>query len=337
MTTRGSCRVHGLKNEALIVAPHAVSGLSSVALASVLDQSVDCVKLIGLDGNIRYMNGNGICAMEIDDFCAVEGQPWADLWPDEARQAIIGSYPQAATGQTVRFRAFCPTAKGSPRWWDVTVSPVTDNAGDHAGYLSVSRDITETETAREALEIAAAEMKHRLKNTYSMIGSLLIGFAKGNADNEAFAHEMAERMGALSTAQELFVSDEVPLELDRLIPALVTPFDQPACPVTIERLSSSIVDQGQANAIALVIGELAVNSAKHGALHHGGNVHVSAVEELESLTILWVERSNQPVLARDRTGGQGLRLMERIVRARRGIIAYDWDDSGLSVRLTFRG
>ena len=325
-----------MKNKALIVALHAVSGLSSVALASVLDQSVDCVKLIGLDGSIRYMNGNGICAMEIDDFCAVEGQPWADLWPDEARQAILGAYPQAATGQTARFRAFCPTAKGSPRWWDVTVSPVTDNAGYHAGYLSVSRDITETETAREALEIAAAEMKHRLKNTYSMIGSLLIGFAKGNADNEAFAHDMAERMGALSTAQALFVSDEVPLELQRLIPALVAPFDQPACPVTIERLSSSIVDQGQANAIALVMGELAVNSAKHGALHHGGNVHVSAVEEAESLTILWAERSNRPVEARDRAGGQGLRLMERIVRARRGIIAYDWVDSGLSVRLTFQ-
>jgi hypothetical protein len=29
-------------------------------------------------------------------------------------------------------------------------------------------------------------------------------------------------------------------------------------------------------------------------------------------------------------------LMERIVRAQRGIIAYDWEESGLSVRLTFR-
>lgn len=86
------------KDENLIIAPSAVSGLSSVALASVLDQSVDCVKLIGLNGDIRYMNGNGLCAMEIDDFCAVEGQSWADLWPDEARQAIIGAYPEAATG-----------------------------------------------------------------------------------------------------------------------------------------------------------------------------------------------------------------------------------------------
>lgn len=324
-----------LKDEALIIAPSAVSGLSSVALASVLDQSVDCVKLIGLDGDIRYMNGNGLCAMEIDDFCAVEGQAWADLWPDEARQAIMGAYPQAASGQTVRFRAFCPTAKGSPRWWDVTVSPVTDDSGRHAGYLSVSRDITDTENVREALEIAAAEMKHRLKNTYSMIGSLLIGFAKGNADNEAFASEMAERMGALSTAQALFVSDNVPLELDRLIPALVAPFDRATCPVTIERVSSSIADRGQADAIALVMGELAVNSAKHGALHHGGSLHVTAVEDPGRLTILWVESSNEPVRAHDRSGGQGLRLMERIVRARRGIIAYDWEASGLSVRLTF--
>jgi hypothetical protein len=99
-------------NEALIVAPHAVSGLSSVALASVLDQSVDCVKLINLDGNIQYMNGNGLCAMEIDDFCAVEGQPWADLWPDEARQAIIW-FLSAGSDRTNRtIQGILPDCKG---------------------------------------------------------------------------------------------------------------------------------------------------------------------------------------------------------------------------------
>lgn len=217
----------------------------------------------------------------------------------------------------------------------MTVSPVTDDSGSHAGYLLVSRDSTETETARESLEIAAAEMKYRLKNTYSIIGSLLIGFAKGNVENEVFASDMAERMRALSMAQALFVSDDVPLEMDRLIPALVAPFDRATCPVTIEHVSSSIVDRGQAEAIALVMGELAVNSAKHGALHHGGSLYVTAVEDPGSLTILWVEFSNEPVREHDRSGGQGLRLMERIVRARRGIIAYDWEASGLSVRLTF--
>lgn len=317
-------------------APSAVSGLSSIALAAVLEQSVDCVKLVTLAGTIQWMNLNGLCGMDIDHFEQIEGRPWDELWPEEARQMILGSYPQAALGQTIRFNAFCPTLKGIPKWWDVAVSPVTDQTGSHAGYLTVSRDITETETVREALEIAAAEMKHRLKNTYAMIASLLLGFAKGNADRESFAREMAERMSALSTAQALFVSDEAPLELERLIPALIAPFDRPSCPVVIDQARAAIVDQGQANAIALVLGELAVNSAKHGALHHGGSLHVATTETADALTILWVEQADRPVVAHDRAGGQGLRLMERIVRARRGIIAYDWEESGLSVKLTFQ-
>ena len=199
----------------------AVGSLSPVALASVLDQSVDCVKLIGLDGDVQYMNSNGLCAMEIDDFAGIRGLNWADLWPEDSRQTIRDSLIASTAGAPTRFRAFCPTAKGTPRWWDVTVSPVTDADGKHAGHLSISRDVTENHSAREALEIAAAEMKHRLKNTYMMISSLLMGFARGDAAKEEYARDMAGRLGALSTAQSLFVSSEAPCAVDLLIPALI--------------------------------------------------------------------------------------------------------------------
>jgi hypothetical protein len=49
------------------------AAISADALAAVLDQSVDCVKLIGLDGGLRWINSNGLCAMEIDDFAQVDG------------------------------------------------------------------------------------------------------------------------------------------------------------------------------------------------------------------------------------------------------------------------
>jgi PAS domain S-box-containing protein len=314
----------------------AVGSLSPVSLASVLDQSVDCVKVIGLNGELQYMNGNGLCAMEIDDFCAVQGAQWSRLWPDEARQAIEASYGIAAGGETARFRAFCPTAKGDPRWWDVTVSMVSDEEGTHPGYLSVSRDVTEQHVAKEALEIAAAELKHRLKNTYMTISSLMTGFARGDAGREAFASEMADRLGALSTAQSLFAMDEASCRIELLIPALLTPFDTPACPVVIGEVAAATVTQGQADAIALVIGELSVNSAKHGALSHGGSIHVSSNAADGILVIDWVELSLVAPAEHDRTGGQGLRLMERIVRTRRGTIDLDWMPSGLSVKLAFR-
>jgi two-component sensor histidine kinase len=314
----------------------AVGSLSSVSLASVLDQSIDCVKLVSLGGELQYMNGNGLCAMEIDDFCLIRGQQWAALWLDEAKQAIQASYGTAAAGETARFRAFCPTAKGDPRWWDVTVSIVSDDQGLHAGYLSVSRDVTEQHVAREALEIAAAELKHRLKNTYMMISSLMTGFARGDSGREMFASEMADRLGALSTAQSLFAMDEAPCQVERLIPALLTPFDNPACPVVIGEVAAAIVTQGRADAIALVIGELSVNSAKHGALSHGGSIEVFSWTADDILEIDWVEQSRVAPAEHDRKGGQGLKLIERIVRTRRGTIAITWMPSGLGVKITFR-
>lgn len=328
-------RVTLVTDFAITAPPRAVASLSSVALASVLDQSVDCVKLVGLDGEVQYMNINGLCAMEVDDFAAIAGKPWADLWPEEARSSILSSYPRARAGETVRFRAFCPTAKGSPRWWDVTVSAVTDGEGRHAGYLSVSRDATESEEQRLASAIATAELRHRLKNTYAMIGSLLSGFARGNAHHEQFATEMTERLVALSRAQALFADNDAPCRIDRLIAALVEPFDNVRCPVSFADLPPIEVDQGRADAIALVVGELAVNSAKHGAFNHGGEVEVSAGVSDRTVSIVWEERCAATIRHHDREGGQGLKLIERIMRARRGTIATAWRDDGLTVTLTF--
>ena len=317
-------------------APAAFASLPSEALASVLDQSADCVKLLGLDGSVQYMNRNGLCAMEIDDFCSIEGKPWASLWLDGAHQVLMQSLADADSDGASRFKAFCPTAKGDPRWWDVSISAVAGADGTQVGYLAVSRDVTESEVSREALEIAAAELKHRLANTYSMISGLLAGFAHGNPNNERFAEDMRNRLSALGRAQSLFVTKEAPCAIAALVPVLLEPFDRPSCPIVIGTLASTCVDQGQADAIALTMGELAVNSSKHGALAHGGEIHVSSTGEPESTTIRWAERCDRPLPPRASEGGQGLRLMDRIVRARRGSIDFAWHDTGLNVTLTFR-
>ena len=314
----------------------AVARLSAVSLASVLDQSVDCVKLINLVGDIQYMNGNGLCAMEIDDFCSIEGAAWADLWPEEARQWILASYPKAATGETVRFRAFCPTIKGVPRWWDVSVSRVTDNEGQLAGYLSVSRDVTANQQSREALTIATAELKHRLRNTYQMIASLLTAMARGDKHNEEFAKQMAARLGAIGRAQLLFADDNASCDLDKLIPALILPFGDELGQVTFASLPVLCLEQPQADAIALVVGELAVNSSKHGAIAHGGTVTVSAAHDQHVLTITWHETCHQPVQQRAREGGQGMNLMSQIMRTRGGNLVGAWADHGRTATLTFQ-
>jgi PAS domain S-box-containing protein len=310
--------------------------LSNDILAAVLDQSLDCIKLIGCDGTVGFMNQNGLCAMEIDTLDAVKGCLWIDLWPVESRGLIAGALERAAAGEAVRFDAFCPTAKGSPRWWDVSVSRVHDSSGQVLGYLSLSRDVTEARIAKEVAEIAAAEMRHRLKNSYAMISGLLTALARGVPAREEFVREIRDRLSALGVAQTLFVSREhAPCSIRELLPALLEPFATPECPVECLDLPDASVDQGQADALALVFGEFAVNSSKHGAFSSAGRIRVTAEAARDHLAIRWEERSSRQVAAQARSGGQGLRLIQRILSARNGDVTFDWQEHGLdaTVRL----
>ena len=308
--------------------------LTNDTLARLLDQSLDCIKLIGLNGAVRYMNSNGLCAMEIDDPTAVLGRVWHELWPAESKSLIVEAMEQAAAGKAVRFDAFCPTAKGSPRWWDVSVAIIRDDHDHVLGFLATSRDVSEARRAKDVAEIASAEMRHRLKNSYAMVAGLLSSLARGLPEREEFAAEIRTRLSALGVAQTLFVSREnAPCELDELLPALLDPFGHEDCAIAIAAQGGLTVDQGVADALALVIGELAVNSTKHGALGASGSIHVAAEADGDELEIRWKERSSQPVKAHERSGGQGLRLMQRILAAREGEIQVDWRDSGLDVTM----
>lgn len=293
------------------------------------------MKLIALDGTVLWMNANGRCAMEIDDFRSVEGKQWSALWPEAFRERIERSYSEAASGESVRFDAYCPTAKGTPRWWDVSVTLVTGTDGRPAGFMAISRDITEAEKTRTALDLAMKEMRHRLANTYAIVGTLLIAFARGTPDREAFAKEMQKRLSALYAAQTLFSSSDKPRMVSELVPALVAPFTGHTSAVSLGSLPSTLVDREHSDAIALVLGELTVNSIKHGALGADGTVHIHADAEDGRLKIVWSEKSDKPVRAHTREGGQGLDLVRQIVAARSGALHLDWEEYGLTVALEF--
>ena len=135
--------------------------LSIPTLARALDRSPDCVKLLDLEGRLVWMNTNGLCAMEIDNFDAVAGKKWPELWPAASAETVNASLSQSVTEGIATFSGFCPTAKGAKRWWDVTVHAAADESGRTVGYLSISRDVTDRESQIAAMEAVGAEMRHR--------------------------------------------------------------------------------------------------------------------------------------------------------------------------------
>ena len=125
---------------------------------SVLNGSTDCIKVLRYDGTLEFMNANGICLMEIDDFAPLRGKSWVSLWPEESRKVLSDAIDTARQGRHSRFEALCPTAKGTLKYWDVTVSPVNGASGVE-WLVSISRDITERVLSLRSLDTALQEQK----------------------------------------------------------------------------------------------------------------------------------------------------------------------------------
>lgn len=129
--------------------------------AALIAHSPDCIKIIDHDGNLVDMSPNGQAAMEVTDIASFIGLKWHDLWPISTRPLVIKALEEARHGQHASFRGFCPTAAGSPRWWQVDVSPLGEDLNNPTHFLAVSRDISHLyaeEGQTETLRVMVAEL-----------------------------------------------------------------------------------------------------------------------------------------------------------------------------------
>lgn len=123
-------------------------------IRGVLAASDDCTKVLDLDGRLEFMSESGLELMEVSDFNVIKGCPWTEFWADgghiEAKLAIEA----AKLGGTRTFRAPASTMAGTPKWWDVKVTPILDPHGHPERLLVVSRDVTKAHEASERIELA---------------------------------------------------------------------------------------------------------------------------------------------------------------------------------------
>lgn len=311
--------------------------LSIPTLARALDRSPDCVKLLDLEGRLVWMNTNGLCAMEIDNFDAVAGKKWPELWPAASAETVNASLSQSVTEGIATFSGFCPTAKGAKRWWDVTVHAAADESGRTVGYLSISRDVTDRESQIAAMEAVVAEMRHRLRNSYTIVCGLIRGLARGNAELSEFSGELQRRITAIADAQSLFVKGNRQTPLAALVTILIEPFKgQGGVDLDLDVDPGIVIDARISDAIALVVGEFVVNSAKHGAIAKGGRISVIGKIKDGALTIIWREAAVQAVSATAREGGQGLNIITQMLRANNAALDLRWETGGPVATITFQ-
>ena len=135
------------------------SAMASSLGACLLATSVDCVKLIDIDGRVRFVNDAGLALLEADSFAALLGKPWVEFWPEEARPLVRDALDEARRGGVARFTAIRPTMKGILRWWEVVVAPMPDQAGRSGLLMATSRDVSKQKARAEAIDATAFKFR----------------------------------------------------------------------------------------------------------------------------------------------------------------------------------
>jgi PAS domain S-box-containing protein len=163
---------------------------------SILDASADCIKVLGLDGRILFMNESGRSAMEIETFEDVKGRRWVEFWPHDERPAVQAAMEVARLGGVGRFTAHGATAKGTPKWWDVLVTPMRDRSETVEHLLAVSRDVTAARHVADDRQLLNLELGHRIRNIFALVNGLITVAARAQPDSQPFASSLSDRFTA---------------------------------------------------------------------------------------------------------------------------------------------
>lgn len=306
-------------------------------LRYVLDQSRDCIKILDSDGVINYVNSAGQCALEIADLSTVLGRPWPQFWPEQSRSIVEAALEKAKIGQDSEIEASRPDSRGQLRWWHVSVSPLLEESGELAGILTLSRDVTPHVTLRESDHTLALEMRHRLRNAYTIASAIVMQSARDSAaDSQAFAELVCARLAdvALSQTRLLDAGAQSWLVAD-LVRTLVAAHGQGALQIRFAGQADATVDGHQAMLIALVVGELTNNSLKYGALRNRNSVSLSWTIDAGLLTLHWRESigDDDADALRPRSDESGYSMMKRMARAQRATFEYWVADGELRISL----
>ncbi len=305
--------------------------MSVAFLQSVLNASCDCIKVLTLEGEIVFMNAGGQQIMEVDDFATVRGCPWQSFWTGEHHAVAEDALARARAGGVGRFIGPSSTVKGTPKWWDVTVTPILGADGVPTHIMSLSRDITAARELELQRELLSSELIHRVKNVLAVVGAIANQSFRGGdaAQLEAFSG----RLAALGEAQSMLVenpamsasvSDVVRKAVAPHAPADRCLITGPACQLDAKRVL----------ALSLATHELCTNATKYGAFSNNtGRVRVEWRVEAGELRWTWTEVDGPPVSPPTRTGF-GSRLITRNLAGEfRGTVDLRHPPSGVVLTL----
>src|SRR3954470_8983894 len=262
---------------------------------------------------------------------------WAEIWD------IIGpqiEYVMAGRGATWHEDQLVPVTRHGRRedvWWTYSFGPI-DLEGKVGGVLVVCRDVTSEHMARQALNLINEELKHRVKNTLTVLGAVANQTFRG-ASSKADLEKYQGRLAAFARAHDLLTAANwAAAPLHDVIRTALVPFRTGEGRFAVSG-PPLIVKSRQALALSLAINELATNALKYGALTAAdGKVSItwtSGDQEGEPKFVFVWREIDGPAISEPGGAGFGSRLISLVLQDDfRGTVEVSYGSTGLVCRLT---
>ena len=201
-------------------------------------------------------------------------------------------------------------------------------------------DITDRKENERELELLAAELSHRVKNTLAVVQSLAMQTDGRARSVEAYREAFVGRLQALARAQNLLLDAHWRgTELKVLVEEAVAAYraDRPDM-VEIEGEPVTLTPRVGLG-LSLILHELGTNATKYGALARSeGRLHISWQIETGSgrrVRLRWQERDG-PTVEPPTEKGFGTRLIKRAAQYElEGEVELNYAPGGLSCELVF--
>ena len=298
-------------------------------LASIVESSDDAIVTKNLDGIITSWNRG---AERIFGYLANEaiGRPIMILIPPDRHDEESIIIERIRRGERIdHYETVRQHKDGSKLNISLTVSPLRDAAGNIFGASKIARDITDRKRAEAQIAVLAREAEHRAKNVLAAVQATV--HLSQSDTPEGLKRSIEGRIQALANVHRLFVetrwtgADLRTLALDEL-----SPYCQEGDARAQVDGTNVTVKPDVAQALAVILHELATNAAKYGALSvPDGRVRVCwSKPSDERLILRWTETGGPPAKPPTRQGF-GTRVMKSMISSLKGDIRLEWSKDGL--------
>jgi signal transduction histidine kinase len=143
------------------------------------------------------VNVHGLNLLEAPDEETLVGKPWKSLWEGQSREAAEDAIQRAFRGQVIRFEGLSPTMAGTPKWWEVVVSPIQSSDSKVEAILAVARDVTERRAIDETLQRTVAQRTQDLLDANEKLQGFIY----------SLAHDFRQHIRGISTNASIVLQD----------------------------------------------------------------------------------------------------------------------------------